>query len=98
MVALFAATMTATGAGAMIARGTSNGEDVMCRQVARSNIVVGVGRSSASDAAVRWATREAIMRVVPIKLINVLPRRWSARRWPRTTPLHKGRNTRRVRS
>ncbi len=72
MVALFAATMTATGAGAMIARGTSCGEDVMCRQVARSNIVVGVDGSSASDAAVRWATREAIMRVVPIKLINVV--------------------------
>jgi nucleotide-binding universal stress UspA family protein len=72
MVTLFAATMTATGVGAMMARGTSNGEDAMCRQAARSNIVVGVDGSPASDAAIRWAAREAMMRVVPIKLINVV--------------------------
>jgi nucleotide-binding universal stress UspA family protein len=72
MVTLFAATMTATGVRAMMARGTSNGEDAMCRQAARSNIVVGVDGSPASDAAIRWAAREAMMRVVPIKLINVV--------------------------
>ena len=38
----------------------------------QSNIVVGVDGSAASDAAVRWAAREAIMRVAPIKLINVV--------------------------
>jgi nucleotide-binding universal stress UspA family protein len=72
MVTLFAATMTATGAGATIARGIPNREDAMCRQVARSNIVVGIDGSPASDAAVRWAAREAMMRSVPIKLINVV--------------------------
>jgi nucleotide-binding universal stress UspA family protein len=38
----------------------------------RSNLVVGVDGSAASDAAVRWAAREAMMRVAPIKLINVV--------------------------
>jgi nucleotide-binding universal stress UspA family protein len=37
-----------------------------------SNIVVGVDGSPASYGAVRWGTREAMMRGVPIKLINVV--------------------------
>jgi nucleotide-binding universal stress UspA family protein len=44
----------------------------MFRRNMRSDIVVGVDGSPASDAAVRWAAREAVMRGVPLKLINVV--------------------------
>jgi nucleotide-binding universal stress UspA family protein len=56
----------------MIARDTSKRENAMYSPAMRSNVVVGVDGSPASDAAVRWATREAMMRAVPIKLINVV--------------------------
>ncbi|HZA09383.1 universal stress protein [Mycobacterium sp.] len=36
-----------------------------------STLVVGVDGSAASDAAVRWAVREATMHGLAIKLINV---------------------------
>ena len=37
-----------------------------------SGLVVGVDGSGASDAAVRWATREAVMRRVPMELVTVV--------------------------
>jgi nucleotide-binding universal stress UspA family protein len=42
------------------------------RRAVGSNIVVGVDGSAASNAAVRWAAHEAVMRVAPMKLINVV--------------------------
>ena len=44
----------------------------MVRDALPSKLVVGVDGSAASDAAVRWAAGEAMMRGVPIKLINVV--------------------------
>ena len=40
----------------------------------RSTILVGVDGSGASDAAIRWATQEAMMRRQPIKLLHVVAR------------------------
>ena len=37
-----------------------------------SQLVVGVDGSAASDAAVRWATREATIRRLPLKLLHVV--------------------------
>ena len=39
----------------------------------RYGILVAVDGSPESDAAVRWATREAVMRGAPITLMHVVP-------------------------
>ena len=44
----------------------------MVRAALPSKLVVGVDGSAASDAAVRWAVREATMRRLPIELLNVV--------------------------
>jgi nucleotide-binding universal stress UspA family protein len=44
----------------------------MSAGVTRSRILVGVDESSASDAAVRWAAREAAMRSLPLTLLHVV--------------------------
>ena len=44
----------------------------MVRDALPSKLVVGVDGSAASDAAVRWAAREATMRRLPIELLNVV--------------------------
>jgi len=44
----------------------------MSAGVTRSRILVGVDGSSASDAAVRWAAREAAMRSLPLTLLHVV--------------------------
>ena len=43
----------------------------MSSEATRSEVVVGVDGSVSSDAAVRWAAREAAMRKRPLKLVNV---------------------------
>lgn len=44
----------------------------MLSEAMRSKLVVGVDGSVASDAAVRWAGREALMRGLPITVVNVV--------------------------
>src|SRR6201988_4372168 len=44
----------------------------MSSRTMRSNLVVGVDGQPQSEAAVRWVAREAMMRALPIKLINVV--------------------------
>jgi hypothetical protein len=44
----------------------------MLSETMRSKLVVGVDGSVASDAAVRWAGREALMRGLPITVVNVV--------------------------
>jgi nucleotide-binding universal stress UspA family protein len=44
----------------------------MSAGVTRSRILVGVDGSSASDAAVRWAVREAAIRRLPITVIHAV--------------------------
>ena len=44
----------------------------MSTGVTRSRILVGVDGSAGSDAAVRWAAREAAMRSLPLTLLHVL--------------------------
>jgi nucleotide-binding universal stress UspA family protein len=46
----------------------------MSQRSARHGIVVGVDGSPSADMAVRWATREAVMRNVPLSLIHVVDR------------------------
>ncbi len=42
----------------------------MLSETMRSKLVVGVDGAVASDAAVRWAGREASMRGLPITVVN----------------------------
>src|SRR5271166_6328530 len=44
----------------------------MSTGVTRSRILVGVDGSAASDAAVRWAAREAAMHGLPLRLLHVV--------------------------
>ncbi len=46
----------------------------MSRHSIREGIVVGVDGSPSSDAAVRWAAREASMRKVPLSLVHIVQR------------------------
>jgi nucleotide-binding universal stress UspA family protein len=44
----------------------------MLSEAMGSKLVVGVDGSVASDAAVRWAGREALMRGLPLTVVNVV--------------------------
>src|SRR5271156_5581018 len=44
----------------------------MCSTTTRNEILIGVDGSTESDAAVTWATREAIMRQLPIRLLHAV--------------------------
>jgi nucleotide-binding universal stress UspA family protein len=57
----------------------------MTRTTTKHGILVCVDGSAASDTAVAWATREAIMRTSPITLLHVVPRVVVG--WP-VGPLH----------
>jgi len=46
----------------------------MSPDVTRSGILVAVDGSASSDAALRWAAREAAMRMLPLKLLHVVSR------------------------
>ena len=45
----------------------------MSSTVTRSGILVGVDGSAESDAAIRWATHEAVMRHAAMTLMHVVP-------------------------
>jgi nucleotide-binding universal stress UspA family protein len=56
-----------------------------------SKLLVGVDGSAASDAAVRWAAREATMRALPVELINIIAPTLFGSTMARTTRSHRAR-------